>query len=242
MKKITSQLILALVCILLGFMLTYKLKTISAKESAPESEEDKAKIKSRIEAINAENEKLEKENVDLMEKIKRYEENAASEGNTNKTIKEELDKSRMVLGIGEDVTGIGIRVSITPRGNLFADETEILKIEDRDLVYLVNGLATAGAEAISVNEKRITSQTGIRSSSGNAYILINDEKVSPSREIVIKAIGNTEKLEEVMKQIDIATHPALNFYEMKMETSDSIVIPSYNRKYEMSHMKPLKLK
>lgn len=242
MKKITSQLLIALVCILLGFMLAYKFKTISAKENAIESEEHKAKIKSQIEDLNTDNQKLEKENEELMQQIKEYEENAADEGDINSGIKAELDKSRLILGIGEEVTGTGISVNIAPRENIFTNEEDILKVEDRDLVYLVNGLIAAGAEAVSVNEKRITSQTGIRSSSGNDYILINDEKVSPRREIVIKAIGNTEKLEEVMKQIDIASYPALNFYEMRMQTSDAIIIPSYNRKYEMSHMKPVDLK
>jgi uncharacterized protein YlxW (UPF0749 family) len=242
MKKIKSQLPIVFVCVLLGFMLAYKFKTISAKENATENEEHKAKIKSQIEELNVENGKLEKENEELMEEIKKYEENAAGEGNINQGIKDQLDKSRMILGIGEAVTGSGISVSISPRENIFSNEIEILKVEDRDLVYLVNGLIAAGAEAVSVNEKRITSQTGIRSSSNNEYILINDEKVSPRREIIIKAIGNTAKLEEVMKQVDIATHPALNFYEMRMQTSDAIVIPSYNRKYEMGHMKPINLK
>jgi uncharacterized protein YlxW (UPF0749 family) len=242
MKKIKYQLPIVFVCILLGFMLAYKFKTISAKENATESKEHKAKIKSQIEELNSENGKLEKENEELMEKIKEYEENAAGQGDINKGIKEELDKSRMILGIGEEVTGTGISVSIAPRENIFSNEVDTLKIEDRDLVYLVNGLIAAGAEAVSVNEKRITSQTGIRSSAGNSYILINDEKVSPSREIIIKAIGNTAKLEEVMKQVDIAIHPALNFYEMKMQTSDAIIIPSYNRKYEMNHMKPINIK
>jgi len=64
------------------------------------------------------------------------------------------------------------------------------RVLDRDLQDAVNGLWAAGAEAISVNDLRLTAQTAIRSA-GEA-ILVDFRPLSPP--YVIRAIGNPKVL------------------------------------------------
>lgn len=65
------------------------------------------------------------------------------------------------------------------------------RVQDRDLQVLVNGLWAAGAEAISVNDVRLTARTAIRSA-GEA-VLIDFKPVSPP--YLIRAIGPPGQLE-----------------------------------------------
>jgi uncharacterized protein YlxW (UPF0749 family) len=242
MKGVKSKLALAFVCLILGFLLTNKFRALSAKNnSTPESETEKNRIKSEIEAINQENQKLEKENSDLIDNIKKYEAKAAKEGNIDPATKTQLDTDRMLLGTSEDSKGQGVIFSINPKSNIFSNYTGN-SIENRELVYFVNELIVAGAEAISINDKRITSQTGIRSSSGNSYILINEEKISPSRKITIKAIGDKKKLQDSVSKVDIVKYPKLTYYELKVEASNSVTISRYNKKYQMDYIKPVNTK
>ena len=67
-------------------------------------------------------------------------------------------------------------------------------VEDYDLLKLVNELFAAGAEAISINDIRLTGYSGIRTAA-NIYIYINNERISAQSQIVVKAIGNKSVLE-----------------------------------------------
>jgi uncharacterized protein YlxW (UPF0749 family) len=239
MKDAKSKIALALVCILLGFLLTNKFRALSARSNnIPESTTEKTRIANQIESINQENQKLEKENNDLIANIKNYEERATKEGSINQSTKTQLDSYRMILGTSDDAKGQGIILSITPMSTIFSNNTDN-SIENTELVYLVNQLIVAGAEAISLNDKRITSQTGIRSSGGNnSYILVNDEKVSPSRKITIKAIGDKKKLQDSVSKVDKKTYPRLAYYDLKVEASNSVTVSKYNKKYQMNYIKP----
>jgi uncharacterized protein YlxW (UPF0749 family) len=62
---------------------------------------------------------------------------------------------------------------------------------DLDLQELVNGLWAAGAEAVSINDLRLTARTAIRSA-GEA-ILVDYRPLSPP--YVVRAIGDPRALE-----------------------------------------------
>jgi len=65
------------------------------------------------------------------------------------------------------------------------------RVQDRDMQALVNGLWAAGAEAITVNDLRLSSATAIRSA-GSA-ILVDFRPLSPP--YVVRALGNPNTLE-----------------------------------------------
>jgi uncharacterized protein YlxW (UPF0749 family) len=73
------------------------------------------------------------------------------------------------------------------------------RVYDQDLQAVVNALWAAGAEAISVNDQRVTSQTAIRSA-GEA-VLVDLRPLSPPYRL--RAIGNVDDLEPAF--VDSAT-------------------------------------
>ena len=178
MKKYSSQIAVATVCALLGFLLSYQFKLLNSEErklvNNPNVQQD---ITKEISQLTKEKEEYEKKNNELMNQIKVYEESATNENAVAKELKNQLDNTRLLIG-SVDVTGPGIILYLNPKTNVFSSNMVASYITDRELTYLVNELFFAGAEAVSINNKRITLQTGIKSSSGGSQILINDERIS----------------------------------------------------------------
>ena len=95
-------------------------------------------------------------------------------------IEDELNKNETLLGV-TDVYGEGIILTIN-------DGTDITHQED--IIVLFDEIKNAGAEAISINDKRITNSTYIYCD-GNV-LLIDGEKIQAP--FTIKAIGNKNSL------------------------------------------------
>lgn len=86
------------------------------------------------------------------------------------------------------VTGPGVRVTVTDP----VDVTDVNDlVRDEDLALLVNGLWSAGAEAISINGQRLTMLTAIRNS--GVAVHVNTRPVNPP--YVVSAIGDMDTLQ-----------------------------------------------
>jgi uncharacterized protein YlxW (UPF0749 family) len=85
-------------------------------------------------------------------------------------------------------TGPGLRVVADDAPNDTSGDNRVL---DRDLQSIVNALWAAGAEAVAVDDQRLTAQSAIRQA-GSA-ILVNFEPVP--RPYVVTAIGDPDVLE-----------------------------------------------
>jgi uncharacterized protein YlxW (UPF0749 family) len=110
---------------------------------------------------------------------------------------DELKGLEAVTGAGA-VEGPGIEVRVddatagpTATGDVRDDETQDGKVVDRDLQILVNGLWGAGAEAVSINGRRLTALTAIRAA--GAAILVDYRPLRPPYEV--RAIGDPDRLE-----------------------------------------------
>jgi uncharacterized protein YlxW (UPF0749 family) len=85
------------------------------------------------------------------------------------------------------VTGPGVRVTVQDPPGVDPGEA----IRDSDLALLVNGLWTAGAEAVAINNQRITALTYIKNSS--QAINVNSRPLVPP--YVVEAIGDPRTLQ-----------------------------------------------
>lgn len=106
---------------------------------------------------------------------------------TTEKITEEVSKYELLAGVTE-VQGPGIKISFQDgfTAPLFW------------LVDLVNDLWSAGAEAIAINNIRITNTTwGLTEISG--HLLLNGTTIQEP--IVITAIGNTETMSSTLSQV-----------------------------------------
>ena len=142
-------------------------------------------------------------------------------------IDEELEQSNLAVG-KTDVTGEGVIVTL--------NDGEYEDIIAWDLIYLINELKYAGAEAISINDIRIINTTDIVDLAGYSYILAGGQRLEAP--YVVKAIGNQDYLTSILNMKDSGY---IDFYKnddkkVKMETSSKIQIPKYNKEMTYKSM------
>jgi len=238
MKKFRSQMSIGIICILLGFMISYQFKMINKQNSATVVEPDK-----NTPEIITENEQLKQSKIDMQKKIdeldvktKQYENAAGGRDTASELLNKELEETRILTGETE-VEGPGLVIYIDPKSDIFGSSSEEQRINDVDLVHIVNELNAADAEAISINGIRYTSRSGIRNA-GNA-ILMNDERIAYNKRVTIEAIGKNDILYSAISFPGAITIDLSRNCDIKMEKLDKVTIDKYNKTYKFEYAKPI---
>lgn len=242
MKKSTSQISIAIVCALLGFLLAYQFKLLNKNNESNIESYNKSDVIAELDSLKKEKEGLQNKNNSLNEELKKLEEAASKEGNVGKEIKNQLDSARMHLGL-VDVKGPGVTIKITPKTSIFGSSNDDIGrgITEEELVHIINLLWYSKAEAISINGYRITPQTGIKNSSN--YIWIGTAgKVSPKEPIIIKAIGDKARLNVGLDFPGSLDFGALQNYNCEVEQSDNLVIDKTTQTIKSDYLKPVEKK
>lgn len=238
MKKIGSQIVVAIVCALLGFLLTYQFKKLAVVNSG-NLEYNSADILSEIEALKKERDDLQQNNQILSDELKQLEEAAAKEGEIEGEIKKQLDNVRMQIGL-LDVKGPGIIITLTPKNSVFGTNSSqnVKSLSEEEVINLINSLWYANAEAISINDMRITPQTGIKTA-GNSLSVGSAGKVDPNGEVVIKAIGDKSKLSYAVNYPGVLDYGALKNYNNDVKSVDDIIINKTTQSLRYEYIKPV---
>ena len=195
MNRKTVAITLGIMCSILTLAILVQYKTIKNASKLVGTSNVNGELKSEVltwkERYDEEYKKL--ENAEKI--LEKERENAGKKNNYSSETEKELKIANAVIGTTE-VTGKGIIVTLSDNKNVSSDNIELLDnisnylIHDSDLLRIVNELKNAGAEAISINEERITNQTSI-TCDGNV-ILVNGNKISSP--FIVKAIGSQEAL------------------------------------------------
>lgn len=232
MKKLNARLSVMIVCIILGFILTSQFRNILNKSKIYNT--DNADITVELESLKSQKEALEKSVTDLQAKISNYEKSSTEKNGKTNQILEELNNTRLLTG-QTDVKGQGVIVTLIPKTGLLGTPSEEGRINDRDIVVILNELRFAGSEALAVNDIRITAYSGIRNS-GNYIMINNDERVLPMKKVEIKAIGKKEDLQASLDIFQQATDFS-GIFEIKVAPSDEISIKAYLKTYSFQYAK-----
>jgi len=105
------------------------------------------------------------------------------------------------------------------------------------LLSVINKLNAAQADAISINEQRIVTNTAIELA--NDKLLINHTPISPP--FVVKSIGNADTLESALKLKYGVIWEIENYYNAKVdiEKKENIKIPRYSKEITYKYAKPV---
>ena len=238
MKKVLSQLVVAVVCAFLGFLLTYQFKQLSVANSG-DIDYDSADILSEIEILKKEKEDLQKNNEILSEELKQLEDAAAKEGEIEGKIKKQLDNARMQIGL-LDVKGPGVVITLALKNSVFGTNgtQTVNTVSEEEIINLINSLWYAGEEAISINEMRITPQTGIKMA-GSSISIGSAGRVDPNSEIVIKAIGDKNKLNLAVNFPGVLDYGALKSYSSDVNQIDDITVVKTTQSLRYEYIKPI---
>lgn len=234
MKNIKYQIAIAIVCIVLGLMVSIQFRTVK-QGIGPVSEYRARELAAQLKNLREENAKLLNAKKEYEAKIKEYED-AASQGSVSaKLLKQELDQARILAGI-EDVEGPGITVVVDDLR--FSEKVNYPLISYSMLLELLNELNAAGAEAVSINDQRIISTTEIRQVGG---IHININTVSYAPPFVFKAIGDPKTLEAALRLREgIVERFESSGVAVTITQEQLIRIPKYNGVIERNYARVVK--
>ncbi len=175
---------LAFVFMCFGFLLVAQYQTNVAL-SGSLTNESQANLAMILKSVNDKKEQLQNELVSLQDELDELQTLAASGESLSSSVRGKIDTLQTAIG-ASDVEGQGLTVTITGESNLMY----------YDVIDIINELFVSGAEAVSINETRITNNTMIseKDNSLDGYSITVDGKplLFP---VVIKGIGNPESLE-----------------------------------------------
>jgi uncharacterized protein YlxW (UPF0749 family) len=117
-----------------------------------------------------------------------------------------------------DVRGPGVLVVLDDSLRPVVGDANDFIIHDYDLRDVVNVLWMAGAEAVSVNEERVTQRTSIYCV--GSTVMVNDTRLSPPYEI--RAIGESLRLQDYLRNPGYLA-------ELKMRSERYGVVFRYSR-------------
>jgi|GEM_PF-2394273 len=233
--KVKSQIAIGIILLILGFLLTNSIKKSFMNIEMNNSSEELKELQNEIVALQTQIDNLKTKNSDLKAEVDKKNSEDAKD---NSYFEETLNKIEMyenIIGL-RGVQGEGISMVIKPIKNPLGQIQR--GINSNDLVYIVNELWHANAEAISIEDNRITFRTSICPSGD--FIIINDNtRISTSSEIKIKAIGDVDKLYTSMKMPGLFQNITTKVTLDGPYKEDNVIIKGYDGSLDYNLLKPV---
>ncbi len=235
--KLSDKIIIAVVCVIIGFFAAIQFKTVQGDYLMgliPSKRSEQL-----IEELN----QLRMDKVSLSEELVAREKaladitkNASDESSLVNKMQSEVNRYKHILGL-TDVAGEGVIVHIDNPLEL-SETDEFINIIDEYhyLLMFVNELTAAGAEAISVNEERLIATSEIRTV-GDAININGNLYKAP---FMIKAIGNKVVLHSAINQrFGMVSLLRGRGYQVDTAQVDELIITKYDGVLTWQYAKPL---
>lgn len=222
-----AQVSLALVCLIVGVMFGIQYKTTSFYKASlvPIKIED---LTAQLNTVTGERDSLEQQVASLNQQLEDIRNNDLEMADLQK----DLQLANMVGGL-YPVEGPGVSITMSESsGSLQASESGNGSIVNvLDILRLVNELRASGAEAITVNDQRITAMSEIHWS--GTMIVINQNRIAPP--FHIQAIGDPSMLESGMS-LKGGYLETLKFtgVQVEMKKVEKIKMAAYNGSTKMT--------
>ncbi len=231
MKK--DYLWIGLICVILGIILSQQAKIIQRDMLDGLSPRQKSgELVSELQKVKEEKEVLLDQIVALETRLQNIESSESKDSVLIKSLNEDLDRYKLFAGLS-NVEGQGIVVTIDnpPVDMNYAYEANFV-YDYHLLLSLVNELNAAGAEAISINEQRITGLSEIRTA-GNS---ININLIPQQAPFVVKAIGSSDTLDGAVNQrFGIVSQIRDKRYLIEVKKSETVRITKFNGIVDFRH-------
>lgn len=196
--RVRAAVLLTVGIAVLGLLLA--TTALQARRGEPAAAAERASLVERIEAMRAQAADMQTELAGMAAALAEAQDEALVTTAEGEAISAELDRLALISGASA-VTGPGLVVTLddapledAPLDSDGVDDEQTIvddtRVQDIDLRQLLNGLWSAGAEAISVDGTRVTARTSIRAA-GDA-LFADLAPLRPPYEV--RAIGNPETL------------------------------------------------
>ncbi|TDD55738.1 DUF881 domain-containing protein [Kribbella antibiotica] len=217
--RVRHRVLLTAAALVLGFLLA--VAAAQNYQAAPEAEKQRKELITRINQADDRLDGLRTDQAKLANEVRGLQAEGLGSASDGTALQQQLNDLELQTG-AVAVTGPGVKVVVDDA----KDADKEGRLLDVDVQQLVNGLWTAGAEAIAVNGHRLTAMTAIRSA-GSA---ITVDYVSLTPPYTVLAIGDTATLEARFAQSSggqWVQYLVSNFDVRKtITTEDSLLVPA----------------
>ena len=193
-------------------------------------------LQTEIENGEAENKQLNESISEQALKLSEYKSGVETTGSAFGIMHNELERTRNYSNYSK-VQGPGIIIILNDSQQEIAEGEDIAwyLIHDIDILEIVNELRVAGAEAISINDERVTSTTSIRC--GGPTINIDGKRHAVP--FVIKAIGDPKALEAsaIAPESYIELYMAYSGIQVEIQKVEKLIIDGYNGPNKLRHQR-----
>ncbi|MDX6236598.1 MAG: hypothetical protein QOG10_1413 [Kribbellaceae bacterium] len=218
-RRSRPRVMLVVALAVLGFLLA--VAASQNYRSAPQLESQRKQLIGQINQANARMTDLRGQQMTLSGEVRSLQSSGLSNSSSGATLQQQLNNLELQTG-AVAASGPGLKAVIDDA----KDTSKEGRLLDVDLQQLVNGLWTAGAEAISVNGHRLTSLTAIRSA-GSA-ITVDYTSLTPPYTVL--AIGETATMPARFAQSSggqWVQYLVSNFgVRLAITTEDSLLVPA----------------
>lgn len=232
MRTKGAQISIAIVCLVVGVMFGIQYKTTRFYKASL--------VPARIEDLSAQLNGITGERDALSQKVASINQQLEDIRNSDKAmadLQKDLQLANMVGGL-YPVEGPGVSITMvdSPASMQTGETSNGSIVNVLDILRLVNELRASGAEAITVNDQRITAMSEIYWS--GSMIMVNQNRIAPP--FHIQAIGNPNMLESGMS-LKGGYLETLKFHgvQIDLKKTDKIKMPAFNGSTKMTFGKPV---
>lgn len=236
MKKAKLPIIFGVVCCILVIAIFIQIKTIDDvnKEVGKKTTSSNDKLRDEVLQLRERYNNKYKELEEAELKLEQIRAQAVADNEEDVEKEKQIKQIEKILGKTE-AKGKGIVITLDDNRDVSAED--VINVGDYivhyyDLMYITNELFNAGATAVSINNQRITSATGIMCD-GN-ITRVNGEIVGVP--ITIKAIGFPELLEGQLTRTGGYLEYVGQYVKVRVEKSEDITIPKFDGIYETNYL------
>ncbi len=230
-EKIVMSITIGISAFILVMIMFMQFKVVRQTDITSIQNMTESELRSELISWREKYEELQLKHQDTLIKLEEYKEEYKSDEETERLLEEELNGLKVMLG-ETAVQGQGIIITINEA------KIEDDRINYEDLLYIINELKSAGAEAISINEQRIINRTDIvdiNIDSSNAYIKVNGKRVLAP--YTIKAIGNQTYLESALLGSGGYVDELKKWgFEIEIQRSDKVQISAYTNELSTKYI------
>lgn len=187
--KITVCITMAIACFALATVMSMQFKIVKQTDITSIETMRKEELRTEIANLKQKYKEVQEQYEDKVNKLSEYMKEQKSKDESSKLVEDEYSKTEMYLG-KTNVQGQGIVITIKNTANSDTDS-----ITAEDLLIIIDYLKFGGAEAISINEERITGMSEVVYVN-NSIVFVNQQRILAP--YVIKAIGDQSKLESTL--------------------------------------------
>ncbi len=183
-------------------------------------------LQNEIKNVEAENKLLNESIGEQAQKLAEYKAGVETTGSAFGIMQNELERIGNYSDY-EQVQGTGIIITLNDSQQEVAEGEDVAwyLIHDIDILEIVNELRMAGAEAIAINDERVTATTSIRC--GGPTINIDGKRHAVP--FVIKAIGDPKTLEAsaLAPESYIELYMSYSGIQVEIEKVEKLIIKGY---------------